>query len=327
MTQIIQEMESIMSLLLFSALLLGFAAVNQCAPTKRNMPVIGILLQESYPEVLKHGDTYFQDSYVKWLQTGGAKVVPIRTNETVGYYTDLMGKINGVLLPGGDVDTMTSAYAKAAQIIYKLVIEFNNAGSYFPLWGTCLGFEELMYLQTGKNLLTKCDAFDLMLPLEFTQSWLGTKLFIKAENSIPTDLTRLNITANYHENCTTLDSFKASPELSGFFRLVSTNKDRNGLDFVSMMEAYKYPIYGNQWHPEMNPFDMSYKEHVPHTLQSVQASQYLATFFVDEARKSDHQFLTMEEESKAVIENYKPVFLGPPGFYNFYFFNITKMAT
>ncbi|XP_064623925.1 gamma-glutamyl hydrolase-like isoform X3 [Lineus longissimus] len=313
-----------MSLLLFSALFLVFVGVNQCAPTKRNMPVVGVLLQESSQATIKHGDTYFQDNYVKYLESGGAKVVPVRVNEPESYYVDLMSKINGVLFPGGGVDILTSGYAKAAQVIYQLAKKYNDAGSYFPLWGTCLGFELLTALQTGKNLLSKCDAEDYMLPLKFSSDYNKSRLLKTADPNVIKILIAENITANFHKKCCTPKTFKSTPELSGFFRMVSTNKDRNGLDFVSMMEAFEYPFYGSQWHPEKNSYDMGYQDHIPHTFESARVAQYFANFFVDEARKSNHEFPSMEEEASTVIENYRPVFLGQPTFHNYYFFNFTQ---
>ena len=45
----------------------------------------------------------------------------------------------------------------------------NDNGDYFPLWGTCLGFELLGYLATDKNysVLSAVDAENLSLPLDF----------------------------------------------------------------------------------------------------------------------------------------------------------------
>lgn len=42
-------------------------------------------------------------------------------------------------------------------------------GDYFPVWGTCLGFEELTYLVSGECLLTLTDTVSIKLPLNFTE--------------------------------------------------------------------------------------------------------------------------------------------------------------
>jgi anthranilate/para-aminobenzoate synthase component II len=51
------------------------------------------------------------------------------------------------------------------------------------------------------------------------------------------------------------DHFAATPSLNTFFNSLSTNKDRNGDEFISTIEAFDYPIYGSQWHPEKNPYE------------------------------------------------------------------------
>ena len=36
----------------------------------------------------------------------------------------------------------------------------------------------------------------------------------------------------------------------GNVRLLAVNADRQGREYVSAVEAFEYPIYGLQWHPE-----------------------------------------------------------------------------
>ena len=38
--------------------------------------------------------------------------------------------------------------------------------------------------------------------------------------------------------------------MDGFFKIVSTSKDRKNRKFVSTIEGRHYPFYGVQWHPE-----------------------------------------------------------------------------
>ena len=76
-----------------------------------------------------------------------------------------------------------------------------------------------------------------------------------------------------------------------------------------IFSAYDYPIYGVQWHPEKNNFEHyeGYNE-LPGTAHGVLVSQYMANFFVNEARKNHHKFPTQEEEDKHLIYNYNPVY-------------------
>lgn len=53
-------------------------------------------------------------------------------------------------------------------LLLLFILKANDKGDYFPIWGTCLGHEELTYLTSGEVLLvnTKTDGF--ALPLNFT---------------------------------------------------------------------------------------------------------------------------------------------------------------
>lgn len=62
---------------------------------------------------------------------------------------DLLGRVNGVHFPGGGADLWLDVNNKVgmsdttlkAQHILNRAIEFNAKGDFFPVWGTCLGFE------------------------------------------------------------------------------------------------------------------------------------------------------------------------------------------
>jgi hypothetical protein len=43
-----------------------------------------------------------------------------------------------------------------------------------------------------------------------------------------------------------------------------------GVEFVSTMEAYNYPIYITQWHPEKVQFEWDSEEGINHSYPSIQ---------------------------------------------------------
>lgn len=75
-----------------------------------------------------------------------------------------------VLFPGGATwFNATSGYGDAGRIILKLAKQKNDNEQYFPLFGTCLGFELLMYLTAGhRGIFVTCNSQRQALPLEFT---------------------------------------------------------------------------------------------------------------------------------------------------------------
>lgn len=48
----------------------------------------------------------------------------------------------------------------------------------------------------------------------------------------------------------------------------------------------KYPFYGTQFHPEKNIYEWTRDEKINHSPDAVRAAQYMANFFVNEARKA-----------------------------------------
>lgn len=122
-------------------------------------------------------------------------------------------------------------------------------------------------------------------------------------------LSEKNVTYNYHHYCFTAEKLK-NLGLLNEWRILSTNRDVNGLEFVSSVESKYYPFYGVQFHPEKNPFEFKVQLGIPHTSEAVKISQYFGNFFVDECRKNKHRFKNWNNEQSYLIYNYNPVFTG-----------------
>ncbi|XP_075936775.1 gamma-glutamyl hydrolase isoform X2 [Anarhichas minor] len=276
---------------------------------KRNdSPVIGILAQE-IRSPKPNQTAYIAASYVKFLESAGARVVPVMINQTLEEYKKLFNSINGILYPGGSASITSSGYQRAAKLFYELAIEANKRGDYFPVWGTCLGYEELTVLTSGKNLLSHTN----------TSGAKDSRIFKGFPDELIEDLASEPLTANAHSWSLSLLTHNTNEELNSFYKVLSTNTDGT-TEFVSTVEAYDYPIYGTQWHPEKNAFE-SEKPYIPHSPSAVKTTFYMAEFFVSEARKNFHRFGSKAEESKALIYNYNPLYAGPDrNFEQIYYF-------
>uniref|UniRef100_A0A671K7Z0 folate gamma-glutamyl hydrolase n=1 Tax=Sinocyclocheilus anshuiensis TaxID=1608454 RepID=A0A671K7Z0_9TELE len=280
---------------------------------------LGVLAQEVY-DPPPHRNSYIAASYVKFLESAGARVVPLMINKSDDEYRKLFKSINGVLFPGGGVSLESSGYSKAAGIFYRLALEANSNGDYFPVWGTCLGFELLTLLTSGKLLLSHTNTSGIALPLNFTDDVRDSRLFKDFPEDLMKSLETEPLTENSHQWSLTTENFTKSETLKKFYRVLSTNTDGQN-EFVSTMEAYDFPIYATQWHPEKNAFEWT-RPYIPHTPSAIKTTFYMAYFFVNEARKSFHSFPSTEEEEKALIYNYKPEYTGPQSaFEQIYFFH------
>ncbi|XP_008214312.2 chitobiosyldiphosphodolichol beta-mannosyltransferase isoform X2 [Nasonia vitripennis] len=281
-------------------------------------PIIGILsqeisykLNEVYPGMY---DSYIAASYVKYIESAGARVVPIWIGQPVSYYKDILGKINGVLFPGGSTYfNQSNGYADAGAVIYKIAKKFNKQGDFFPIWGTCLGFELLTYVAANKfEHRSDCSSHNQALPLEFTSDFRDSRLFGKAPSDVIQILRSENVTGNYHRYCVTQEGL-AKANLTNKFRVMSVNHDWNGQEFISTLEHVSMPFYGVQFHPEKNAYEWVKGKNIPHSFNAVRTNQYFADFFVNEARKNHHAFPSAGEENAALIYNYPATFTGMKG--------------
>ncbi|EGG14019.1 peptidase C26 family protein [Cavenderia fasciculata] len=290
-----------------------------------NRPIIGILTQPTNGDMANYGDQYLAASYVKYVESGGARVVPILYDSPADEIKSLFQSINGVFLPGGGVDLDQSPqYTDTLRLLYQLVIQANDNQDYFPLWGTCMGFQEINMMQANNlDILSPYDSENYTVPLNFTSAASSSRLFSLATPSIMQNLASLPITMNNHMWGVAPSTFASTALLSSFFNVLSVNNDRQGRVFISTIEAKEYPIYATQWHPEKPLFEWWDQEVIDHSLQSIQANQYTSTWFVNECRKSLHSFPDQTAESAALIYNYAPMFTFDiePDFEQVYYFN------
>ena len=200
--------------------------------------------------------------------------------------------MNGFLIPGGGSDLSPSARA-----MVERAVKAHDAGDYFPVWGTCLGFEWLDDTFGGVGaIVAGFDAEALPLPLTFTPSMNESRVYKNASASLRHALETQAITYNAHTSGITPLSFASNTKLVATFSVLSTSIDRKGKAFVAQIEGKNgLPIYGNQFHPEKIEFvkDKPGEGDIPRTKTAIAAARELAAFFVSEAAKNKHVVTTL----------------------------------
>lgn len=136
-------------------------------------------------------------------------------------------------------------------------------------------------------------------------------MYSDASDDIIEILKKENVTYNAHSYCLLEDDLTRND----FWRILTTNHDVNGIEFVSTFESIEYPFYGVQFHPEKNSFEFKDGINIPHTCNAVKVCQYYANFFVNECRKNDNQFPNTKLEEESLIYNYNTTYSGIIGSY------------
>eukprot|EP01121_Diplochlamys_sp_Union-15-3_P000097 TRINITY_DN10084_c0_g1_i1.p1 TRINITY_DN10084_c0_g1~~TRINITY_DN10084_c0_g1_i1.p1 ORF type:complete len:316 (-),score=40.60 TRINITY_DN10084_c0_g1_i1:45-992(-) len=253
----------------------------------------------------------FDAVYVKWIESGGGRVVPLRHNTSKEDLRDLMGQLNGILLTGGELNlSFAEAYVQTAKEILSLAT--SNHKNYFPLWGTCQGFQ-LLNILIANNLSVLSSGFDsedLSLSLNYTSSAINSRLFGSLPTQIREVLGSQAVTYNYHRDGISEVTFYSTPAIYEFFTSLSTNVDRKGKEFISTVEAKEWPIWATQWHPERPQFEFENKGGPAHTYEAIMANQYISAFFINEARKNNNQFKSYSDLESKLIYNYSPLYSG-----------------
>lgn len=234
------------------------AALVNAAPAPNNRPIIGILTLPNDIPGYDQYRSYFPASYVKWLESAGARVVPIPFTLDPASLTDLLSNLNGALFTGGGADftdangNLTPFAATALAVFNESVTAWQN-GETFPLWGTCLGHELISFLASNLNMSTVTSGFDsenLTLPLTFTGAAATSRMYGLLPANINSIFSSQAVTMNNHQSGVTPANFALAPSLANRFTILSTNQDRNGVTFVSSSEGQNgLPVYTTQYHP------------------------------------------------------------------------------
>ncbi|XP_027926760.1 gamma-glutamyl hydrolase-like [Vigna unguiculata] len=285
-------------------------------PKLNPRPVIGILSNPGDGAAGRlsnsSGISYIAASYVKFVESGGARVIPLLYNESPDSLLAKLSLTNGVIFTGGLASS--GPYLKALQFVFQAALERNDAGEHFPVLGLNLGGNLLIKIVAEQaDVLETFNASSLPSSL---QLWINALEDGSLYQTFPLDLLQLVrsecLVLHNHRYAITPRRLQYNRKLSSFFDILATSTDRDNKVFVSTARGTKYPVTVNLWNPEKNAFEWATSLKAPHTANAVLVTQSAANFFVSEARKSSNR-----PDAQAVrdnlIYNYKATYSGVAG--------------
>ncbi|KAL4580452.1 hypothetical protein LXL04_016646 [Taraxacum kok-saghyz] len=216
-------------------------------------PIIGIL---SHPGDGASGRlnnatnaSYIAASYVKFVESAGARVIPLIYNEPPEILQSKLNLVNGVLFTGGWAKS--GLYADVVEGIFKQVLKKNNEGDQFPLLAICLGFELLtMIVSKNNKILEQFSASDQASTLQFMTNIEGT-VFQRFPPDLLAKLSTDCLVMQNHKYGISPEKFQENINLCSFFKILTTSTDQDNKVYVSTVQSQRYPITAVQWHPEV----------------------------------------------------------------------------
>eukprot|EP01084_Bolivina_argentea_P309826 535955_1 len=321
-----------MTLLSILCVLIWYLSSCKC----NDVPVIGILSVPCLPQVAAHdcpswtgvkAKSYIAASYVKFLEAGGAKVVPILSTDSIEDVSKLVLKLNGVLLTGGtEYFNSTSIYYNQVKNILNTMRQYNKANptKSIPLWATCLGFQALVCAtsKTGPTILKGgYNAYNTALNVNFSPYGKTSRMFDSTmpssySSSVYTKMGTEDITWNDHGGGFNPTDFENDMYLSANFSIIGNSfAPLSRKNFVTLIESKSnlgLSWYGAQFHPEKPQYEFASSQGL-HSLDSVFGNQYLTEFFVNECRTRNNIVMDESTLNEIVIYNYDPYYVDKNG--------------
>ncbi|XP_022136626.1 gamma-glutamyl hydrolase 1-like [Momordica charantia] len=278
-------------------------------------PVIGILSHpgDGASGRLSNSTTasYIPASYVKFVESAGARVIPLIYNDPPEVLEEKVNSVNGVIFTGGRA--RTGEYYSVAEKIFQKVLRRNDAGDHVPLYGISLGFQ-IISTMVSKNdsIIEQFNATRSPSTLQFNDNAnIQGTVIQRIPLYLRKRLTQDCIAWQDHRYGISPQTFGENEGLSSFFQVLTTTTDKNQRVYVSTANARNYPVTIFQWNPEKNAFEWGIST-IPHTSYAIELTQSIANHLVSEARKSTNEPPAQKLLEK-LIYNYSPLYGGKAG--------------
>lgn len=170
--------------------------------------------------------------------------MPVEWNQNSTSITDLLGYINGIVIPGGDYQSWGSdvlqQYLQSVSTIINFAKDQNHAGNPYFVLGSGEGFSlALTYFSTDDGLLSSFN------PSSTTINIISTTDTFRLLSSSGVQ-TLENTKSPFYFGITeglSQHSFAQNNDLNSAFTPSMTITDGNGKQFIGALESKQYPFY------------------------------------------------------------------------------------
>lgn len=247
---------------------------------------------------------------------------------------NVLSATQGMLLPGGAASLInfklkkTSDYQQRIHEILNWVKKKNDDGQFYPVWGTCLGFEELVVSFSGNKPSSITDGWadrNKYHSVKLTKDYFKSKFFndLGIEKNEQLKTYKQDIPYFYHDEGISLKTFNTHAGLKKNLKVLGTSKTDKGDEFIAILEAKKYPIYFVQYHPEKHQFEKKviYKD-LDRSTKTIQLMTSYIFKLVDLVRKNSRDVNSIPSFIQSYFSWYNSAKLSPvKSFERIYVFN------
>jgi gamma-glutamyl hydrolase len=235
---------------------------------KRNQSLCIGIITIPHSKKTKYGKSHITKSYVDWFEERGVRVIPIPYDTT--QHETYFQIVNGLFIPGGETPFImkNKTFIDSVTKFFELSLVKDE---YFPIWGTCFGFELLLFLIGDFTKLKQYPAKGFY-PLHITSAGYTSRMFRSFSTRYLHYLEHNKSCNNNHEYGISPTDFMENEHLCRFYNILATSVADNGKEYVAAIEAKYYPVYGVQWHPERQKTTGSFVD-----------------FFISELKKNKHK--------------------------------------
>ena len=104
-----------------------------------------------------------------------------------------------------------------AKYLFQKALNANKMGDYFPIWGTCLGFQLLHYLVNNLTYPMQNITNELYVTRNLIYDFGGSRLYQNIDINLRNYAAQVGVAFYHHQECITDLVYSNYPAISKFF--------------------------------------------------------------------------------------------------------------